>query len=56
MNQVLNQIAKKHLHVKTLEARNSDHLDFYEVAVWSLKEALEEAYRAGQIAEHRIIA
>lgn len=44
---VLTQIARQHLGIETLETRNSDRLDFHEVAVWNLKAALEAAYRAG---------
>jgi len=33
--------------VPTLDARNSDRLDFHECAVWALKEALTAAYLAG---------
>jgi hypothetical protein len=40
-------IAKEHLHLKTLKTRNSDELDFSEVAVWSVKAALAAAYLAG---------
>lgn len=36
------------LGFQTLETRNSDSLDFHEVAVWSLKAALEAAYEAGK--------
>ena len=32
----------------SLTTRNSDSLDFYDVAVWSVREALLAAYRAGQ--------
>ena len=45
---VVEDIAKRHLLVDTLETRNSDSLDFYEVAVWCIKAALLEAYQAGQ--------
>ena len=45
---LLADIAQKHLGIETLETRKSDSLDFHEVAVWNLKEALEAAYRAGQ--------
>ena len=45
---VIEDIAKRHLLVDTLETRNSDSLDFYEVAVWCIKAALLEAYQAGQ--------
>lgn len=33
--------------ISTLEARNSDSLDFHEIAVWNLKSLLEAAYRKG---------
>ena len=42
-------IAKSHFSIETLETRNSDSLDFYDVAVWSLKKALQEAYEAGHL-------
>ena len=32
----------------TLETRNSDELDFHDIAVWSLKRALMAAYDAGR--------
>lgn len=44
----LDQIARDVLHVETLETRKSDRLDFHEVAVWQIRNALEAAYRAGQ--------
>lgn len=47
-DKILNEIAKKELWIETLEARNSDRLDFYEVSVWSIKKALEQAYEAGR--------
>lgn len=47
IDQLLIEIAQKHLNLETLETRNSDSLDFHDVAVWSLKEALQEAYEAG---------
>jgi phage terminase Nu1 subunit (DNA packaging protein) len=47
IDQLLTEIAKKHLSLETLETRNSDSLDFHDVAVWSLKGALQEAYEAG---------
>jgi hypothetical protein len=40
-------IAQKHLHIETLETRHSDRLDFHDVAVWSLRDALEAAFKAG---------
>ncbi|HUY05048.1 MAG TPA: hypothetical protein VMV33_17360 [Rhodocyclaceae bacterium] len=41
-------IAANTLRIETLETRNSDSLDFHEVAVWELKRALELAYAAGR--------
>ena len=41
-------IAKDVLDIPTLETRKSDRLDFHEVSVWCLKEALEAAYQAGR--------
>jgi len=40
--------AAKHFHgVETLETRNSDRLDFHDVAVWAIRSALTEADAAG---------
>ena len=47
MIELLAAIAKATLHIDTLETRKSDSLDFHDVAVWSVKAALEAAYRAG---------
>ena len=47
IDQLLTEIAKKHLNLETLETRNSDSLDFHDVAVWAIKDALQEAYEAG---------
>lgn len=46
-NKVVAEIARRHLRVPTLQTRQSDSLDFYDLAVWELREALEAAYRAG---------
>ena len=40
-------IAQKKLGIPTLKLRNSDTLDFYDIGVGSIREALEAAYRAG---------
>jgi uncharacterized protein YqhQ len=45
---VIAEIAKRHLLIDTLETRNNDSEDFYEVAIWCIKAALQEAYEAGQ--------
>jgi hypothetical protein len=46
---LLLEIAAKHFHsIETLETRNSDRLDFHDVAVWAIRAALEEAFEAGR--------
>ena len=47
MWQQLSPIAKKHFDAETLETRNSDSHDFYEVAVWGIRDALIAAYMVG---------
>jgi hypothetical protein len=37
------------LGFETLETRNSDDLDFNEVAVWAVKAALRQAYDQGHL-------
>ncbi|MBW6494351.1 MAG: hypothetical protein K0B16_07305 [Burkholderiaceae bacterium] len=45
---LLLEIATRHFHsIETLETRNSDRLDFHDVAVWAIRAALVEAYAAG---------
>jgi hypothetical protein len=46
-DRMLAAIAREVLGIRTLETRNSDRLDFHEVTIWSLKEALRRAYSAG---------
>jgi len=46
IDQLLTEIAKKHLNLETLENRNSDSLDFHDIAVWAIKDALQEVYEA----------
>lgn len=48
--ETLERIAREALDIETLETRDSDSLDFHDVPVWSLKEALEAAYQAGMSA------
>jgi hypothetical protein len=52
LNKLLEQIAKEHLFIETLETQNSDRSDFHDVAVWSIKGALEAAYAAGKAANN----
>ncbi len=44
----LASIAMRTMDIPTLDTRNSDGLDFHEVAAWELLNALRLAYRAGQ--------
>lgn len=39
-------IATRQFFVGTLETRNSDRLDFYDVSVWAMRAALTGAYTA----------
>lgn len=48
MDELFTEIAKKYLGVDTLEERKRDSLDFHDIAVWQIKDALEAAYAAGQ--------
>lgn len=45
---LLSEIARKTLMVPTLKSRNMDSLDFHEVGVASLRDALLQAYAAGR--------
>lgn len=47
MKDDLERIALEILNLETLETRNSDSLDFSDKAVWTLKAALEAAFKAG---------
>ena len=47
IEQLLTQIAQSKLGIETLETRKSDRLDFHDVAVWCLRDALEAAFNAG---------
>jgi hypothetical protein len=44
----IQEIARRILSVETLEIRKSNGLDFHDVAVWNIREALEAAYEAGR--------
>ena len=47
LDALLTRIAQEHLFIDTLETRNSDSMDFHDVSVWGVKEALLAAYQAG---------
>ena len=44
----LEEIANRVLRIPTLAERRSDSLDFHELGVWRIKQALKAAYEAGQ--------
>ena len=44
----IESIARRILKIGTLETRNSDALDFHDLAVWTIREALDAAYEAGR--------
>lgn len=44
----LDHIAQTILGLETLDTRNSDRLDFHDLAVWNIKAALQAAFEAGQ--------
>jgi hypothetical protein len=50
-NNTIAELARAHLAINTLETRNSDALDFHDLAVWNIKAALEAAYAAGIAAD-----
>lgn len=47
VEQKMEEIAKKYFYVKTLKTRNMDELDFYNIPIWNIKKALEDAYHFG---------
>jgi hypothetical protein len=46
--QIIAQIAQKHLRIETLKEQMSDRLDFHEVGVTSIEAALLAAFEAGR--------
>ena len=44
---LLTRIAQTTMNVDTLKTRNSDSLDFYDVAIWSIRSAVVYAYIQG---------
>jgi hypothetical protein len=46
-NELFTRIAQTHLAIETLETRHRDSLDFHDVGVWCLRDALQAAYEAG---------
>ena len=51
-NDLFTRIAQTHLSIDTLETRHRDSLDFHDVGVWCVRDALQAAFEAG-LAEGR---
>lgn len=49
----IESIARRILKIDTLETRSADELDFHELAVWTIQEALDAAYEAGRQSARR---
>jgi hypothetical protein len=47
-NKTTKKIAKEKLGIETLTSRKRDSLDFHELSVWQVKDALETAFEAGR--------
>jgi len=47
----LEEIARQFLSIPTLKERRADSLDFHEVSVWSVRDALQAAFEAGKRSE-----
>lgn len=45
---VLAAISQRYFGTAALDTRNSDSLDFRDIAVWNLRAALEAAFEAGR--------
>ena len=48
-DKILEYIANKYLDIETLKTRNSDELDFYNLPVWYIYEALNAAFELGKV-------
>lgn len=48
--QTVTRIAREVLDLETLDERRMDDLDFHELSVWQIRQALEQAYEAGRAA------
>ena len=53
LDTLLTRIAREQLGIDTLEPRHSDGLDFHDLSVWQLRDALKAAYDAGREAARK---
>jgi hypothetical protein len=47
IDETLEQLARDRLRVATLAPRGRDDLDFYDLSVWAILDAMRAAYEAG---------
>jgi hypothetical protein len=47
-NAAIEEIARRIMNIETLEERKLDGQDFHDLAVWTIREALEAAFEAGR--------
>ena len=47
-NEAVKKIASRALGIIHMEPRDRDGLDFHDLSVWQIREALEQAYDAGR--------
>ena len=47
-NNILEEIARRHLRLETLQTHHSNRLDFHDLTVWSIEAALKAALEEGQ--------
>ena len=55
MKEQIEKIARDVLGLDTLETRKSDRLDFHDLAIWKIREALADAYLAGMDDSQRLV-
>ena len=53
LDELLADIARRHMRFETLQPRGRDSLDFRDVSVRGARDALQEAYEAGRAAGAR---
>lgn len=44
---IANLVKNNFIDINIIETRNSDSLDFYDVAIWSIVNVIKEAYKQG---------
>jgi len=52
LKEQLESIASQHLSIPTLTRQDSDRLDFHDVAVWNIEQALRDAVELGRKIQH----